>query len=89
VHALESLAHIAATEGTVEEVASLLDEAWELNRQLGDRFREAVLVCRFARALAFAGRVETPRPSSPRARCSMRKWVRARWAGSRGRTTKR
>jgi predicted ATPase len=59
VHALESLAHVAVVEGTVKEAASLLEEAWELNRQLGDRFREAVLVCRFARAVAFAGRVET------------------------------
>jgi predicted ATPase/class 3 adenylate cyclase len=43
VHALESLAHVDAAEGMVKEAASMLEEAWELNRQLGDRFREAVL----------------------------------------------
>jgi predicted ATPase/class 3 adenylate cyclase len=58
VHALEALAHSAA-EGQADEAASLLKEAYELNRELGDRFREAVLVCRFARVLAFAGRAET------------------------------
>jgi predicted ATPase/class 3 adenylate cyclase len=58
VHALEALAHRAA-EGQADEAASLLKEAYELNRELGDRFREAVLVCRFARVLAFAGRAET------------------------------
>jgi predicted ATPase len=57
VHALEALAHGAA-EGQADEAASLLKEAYELNRELGDRFREAVLVCRFARVLAFAGRAE-------------------------------
>jgi hypothetical protein len=59
VHALESIAHVATRDGRVEEAASLLCEAWELNRELGDRYREAVLVCRFARLLAFAGRAET------------------------------
>jgi hypothetical protein len=58
VHALESLAHVAGPEGRVETATSLLGEAYELNRELGDRFREAVLVCRFARVLAFAGRAE-------------------------------
>ena len=29
-----------------------------LNRELGDRYREAIIVCRFARVLAFAGRAE-------------------------------
>jgi predicted ATPase/class 3 adenylate cyclase len=62
VHALESLAHVAAAERKIKEAASLLEEAWELNRQLGDRFREAVLVCRLARVLAFAGRAETAAP---------------------------
>jgi hypothetical protein len=59
VHALESFAHDAASEGRVEEAASLLKEAYELNRELGDRFRDAIIVCRFARVLAFAGRAET------------------------------
>jgi predicted ATPase/class 3 adenylate cyclase len=59
VHALESLAHVAAPEGRLGEAAMLLAEAWEINRRLGDRFREAVIVCRFARVLAFAGRAET------------------------------
>jgi predicted ATPase/class 3 adenylate cyclase len=58
VHALESLAIDAALEARVEDAASLLEEAWKLNRGAGDRFREAVIVCRFARVLAHAGRVE-------------------------------
>ena len=36
----------------------MLREAHELNRELGDRYREAVIVCRFARVLALAGRAE-------------------------------
>ena len=58
VHALESLAIDAALEGRVGDGASLLGEAWKLNCELGDRFREAVIVFRFARVLAHAGRVE-------------------------------
>jgi tetratricopeptide (TPR) repeat protein len=58
VHALEALAHRAA-EGQADEAASLLKEAYELNRELGDRYREAIIVCRFARVLAFAGTAET------------------------------
>jgi predicted ATPase/class 3 adenylate cyclase len=58
IHALESLAHIAASEAPIEVTASLLRDAYDLNRELGDRFREAVLVCRFGRMLAFAGRAE-------------------------------
>ena len=58
VHALEALAHRVA-EGQADEAASLLKEAYELNRELGDRYREAIIVCRFARVLAFAGRAET------------------------------
>src|SRR5207248_1272571 len=30
----------------------------ELNQEVGDRYREAVIVCRFARVLAFAGKAE-------------------------------
>lgn len=37
----------------------MLKEAHELNRELGDRFREAIIVCRFARVLAFADKSET------------------------------
>jgi non-specific serine/threonine protein kinase len=59
VHALESLAHAAGEKGNIAEATRLLEEAYELNRELGDRFREAVIVCRFARVLAFAGRAET------------------------------
>jgi predicted ATPase len=59
VHALESLAHAAGPEGRIEEATTLLKEAYELNRGLGDRFREAVIVCRFARLLAFAGKADT------------------------------
>jgi predicted ATPase len=58
VHALESLAIDAALEGRIEDATSLLGEAWKLNRDLGDRFRAAILVCRFARVLGFAGRAE-------------------------------
>jgi predicted ATPase/class 3 adenylate cyclase len=58
VHALESLAIDAAVEGRVEDAKSLLGQAWKLNRELGDRFRAAIIVCRFARVLAFAGRAE-------------------------------
>jgi predicted ATPase len=58
VHALESLAIDAALEGRIEDATSLLGEAWKLNRDLGDRFRAAILVCRFARVLALAGRAE-------------------------------
>ena len=72
VHALEALAHVAAPERRVEEATALLSEAYELNRGLGDRFREAVLVCRFARALAFAGRVEAAGPSARRGRDALR-----------------
>src|SRR5581483_1684813 len=58
VHALEALAHAAAPQGQFDLARSLLTEAYELNSELGDRFREAVIVCRFARLLAFSGRVE-------------------------------
>jgi predicted ATPase/class 3 adenylate cyclase len=58
VHALESLAIDAALEGRVEDAASQLEEAWKLNCELGDRLREAVIVFRFARVLALAGRAE-------------------------------
>ena len=58
VHALESLAIDAAVEARVEDAASMLGEAWTLNRELGDRLREAVIVFRFARVLALAGRAE-------------------------------
>jgi predicted ATPase/class 3 adenylate cyclase len=58
VHALESLAIDAALEGRAEEAASMLEEAWKLNSELGDRYREAIIVCRFARVLAHAGRAE-------------------------------
>jgi predicted ATPase len=58
VHALESLAIDAALEGRIEDATSLLGEAWKLNRDLGDRFRAAILVCRFARVLALASRPE-------------------------------
>jgi predicted ATPase/class 3 adenylate cyclase len=57
VQALEALVH-RATEERPEEAAEMLREAYELNHELGDRFREAVIVCRFARVLAFAGRAE-------------------------------
>jgi predicted ATPase len=56
VHVLESLAHEAAAAGHMKEAAEPLEEAWRLNRELGDRFREAIIVCRFARVLAFGGR---------------------------------
>ena len=59
IHALETLAHDAAEKGNIAKATKLLEEAYELNRELGDRFREAVIVCRFARVLAFAGRAET------------------------------
>jgi predicted ATPase/class 3 adenylate cyclase len=59
IHALETLAHDAGEKGNIAEATRLLEEAYELNRELGDRFREAVIVCRFARLLAFAGRAET------------------------------
>jgi predicted ATPase/class 3 adenylate cyclase len=58
IHALESLAHAAGPKGNIEEAAALLKEAYELNVELGDRFREAVLVCRFARVLAFADKAD-------------------------------
>jgi predicted ATPase/class 3 adenylate cyclase len=58
IHALESLAHAAGPKGHIEEATALLKEAYELNVELGDRFREAVLVCRFARVLALAGRAD-------------------------------
>jgi predicted ATPase/class 3 adenylate cyclase len=55
VHALESLAIDATLEGGIEDGTLLLRDAWEINCELGDRFREAVIVCRFARVLAYAG----------------------------------
>jgi predicted ATPase/class 3 adenylate cyclase len=58
VHALESLAIDAALEGRVKDAASMLGEAWTLNCELGDRLREAVIVFRFARVLALAGRAD-------------------------------
>ena len=45
--------------GSIAEARTLLQEAYELNCELGDRFREAIIVCRFARVLAFAGQAET------------------------------
>lgn len=59
IHALESLAHAAGPKGNIDEATALLKEAYELNAELGDRFREAVLVCRFARVLAFADKADT------------------------------
>jgi predicted ATPase/class 3 adenylate cyclase len=58
VHALESLSSSATGEGQIREAAMLVEQAYELNRELGDLFREATLVCRFARVLAHAGRAE-------------------------------
>jgi predicted ATPase len=59
VHALESLAIDAAVDARVEDATSMLAEAWALNCELGDRLREAVIVFRFARVLALAGRADS------------------------------
>ena len=84
VHALESLAIDAAEEGRVDEAAGMLREAHELNCLLGDRYREAVIVCRFARVLAHAGRGEAAARVLATARCSTSRWGLVRWPGSRG-----
>jgi tetratricopeptide (TPR) repeat protein len=55
VHVLESLAIDAAHEGRLDEAAAMLREAYELNSELGDRYREAIIVCR---VLALAARAE-------------------------------
>jgi predicted ATPase/class 3 adenylate cyclase len=57
IQALESLVHRAA-EGQTAEAVALLSQAYELNREVGDLFVEARVVCRFARVLAFAGKPE-------------------------------
>ena len=42
----------------MDEAAAMLREAHELNRELGDRYREAIIVCRFAHVLALAGKTD-------------------------------
>jgi predicted ATPase/class 3 adenylate cyclase len=58
MHALEAMAHKSAQEGEVGQATEMLAKAYELNRELGDQYREAVIVCRFARVLAYAGEAE-------------------------------
>ncbi len=81
VHALEALAHASAPQGQFDLARSLLTEAYELNSELGDRFREAVIVCRFARLLAFSGRVEAAARVLAAGETLTRRWERSRWAG--------
>ncbi len=81
MHALEALAHAAAPQGQFDLARSLLTEAYELNSELGDRFREAVIVCRFARLLAFSGRVEAAARVLAAGETLTRRWERSRWAG--------
>ena len=56
---LGSLANIAVSQGRVEDALSMLKENHPIYRDLGDLLGIAVNLCRFARALAFAGRAAT------------------------------
>jgi hypothetical protein len=56
---LGSLANIAVSQGRVEDALSMLKENHPIYRDLGDLVGSAVNLCRFARALAFAGRAAT------------------------------
>ncbi|MEX2644630.1 MAG: adenylate/guanylate cyclase domain-containing protein [Gaiellaceae bacterium] len=56
---LGSLAMLAVDEGRLEDAVATLKEANRIHRALGDRFEIALDLCRFARALAAAGRPGT------------------------------
>ncbi len=56
---LGSLANIAVSQGRVEDALSMLKENHPIYRDVGDLLGSAVNLCRFARALAFAGRAAT------------------------------
>jgi predicted ATPase len=58
IKSLESLAGHAADEGRVREALSMLEDAYRLNRDLGFVSRTPIIVCRFGRLLAVAGRLE-------------------------------
>jgi predicted ATPase/class 3 adenylate cyclase len=60
--ALGVLAQYALNEGQVDEAVPMLKEAHRIHRDrrdLPDRYWDAVVICRFARALALEGRAET------------------------------
>jgi predicted ATPase len=55
---LESLAGHAADEGRVQDALSMLQDTYRLNQDIGDMYRTPIIVCRFGRVLAVAGRPE-------------------------------
>ncbi len=56
---LGSLAMLAVDEGRVQDALAILEQANRIHRRHGDRLEIALDLCRFARALALAGRLET------------------------------
>jgi hypothetical protein len=57
--ALAQLGVIAVDEGRIADAFPLLEEAYRIDRELGERVETAIDVARLARAVAHAGRVET------------------------------
>jgi predicted ATPase len=57
--ALGQLASYASDEGRIQDALSMLKESLRIDRDLGDRGGIYERLCRFARALAAAGRAET------------------------------
>jgi tetratricopeptide (TPR) repeat protein len=55
---LEQLGGYAVGEGRIRDAVRMLDEAYRVNRDLGDVYRIPFIVCRLGRALAAAGMAE-------------------------------
>ena len=54
-HFLEGLAHLVTGGNGIAEAARMIDEAYRIHVEIGDVYRIAISVCRFARALAAGG----------------------------------
>jgi tetratricopeptide (TPR) repeat protein len=56
---LDALAGYALDDGRTQDAIGMLKDAYRVNHDAGDVSWKPIVVCRFARALAVAGRVET------------------------------
>jgi len=56
---LSALATLALDEGLLQDALAMLNAAYRINRNIGDHIGIALDLCRFARALAIAGRTGT------------------------------
>jgi non-specific serine/threonine protein kinase len=56
---LEAIAHLSVTQGRPLEAVPMLERAYEIHHRLGDPFRLAIAVGRFARVVASTGSAET------------------------------